>query len=226
MNKLSTRLKTGSAVLLGAVAMLSNTAGADETSDGDTAALSSGFYAEIRGSATFLEDSANGANAFTVLGSRTNFDTGFGVSGAIGRDLSRFLTGSLTNFRAEAEIAYNENGIEGSPGNPEISATAYMANLYYDFQTADAYRNFVPYIGVGVGAATLESDGIALADDEDTVFAYQVRAGLNYRVRPGLLLSLGYRFFDTQDPEFRSALGNFESEYRSHAVEAGLRFRF
>jgi opacity protein-like surface antigen len=226
MNKLLTRLKTSSAVLLGAMAMLSNAAGADETGDGATGAIPSAFYAEIRGSANFLEDSANGMNAPNGLGLSTDFDTGFGVSGAIGRDLSDFLTGSLTNFRAEAEIAYNENGIEGAAGNPEINATAYMANLYYDFQTSDTYRNFVPYVGVGVGAATVELDGIALGDDEDTVFAYQVRAGINYRIRPGLLLSLGYRFFDTQDPEFRSALGNFESEYRSHAVEAGLRFRF
>ena len=195
-------------------------------SDANPDPLGSGFYAQLRGSANFLDDSANGANAPNTLGRNTSFDTGFGISGAIGRDLSRFLTGALTNFRGEFELAYAESGIENRFGNPEIRSTAYMANLYHDLQSADPHGKFIPYVGVGVGAVSVNCEGIGLTDDDDTVFAYQVRAGLGYRIRPDLRLSVGYRFFDAADADFRSATGRFDSEFRSHAVEAGLNYAF
>lgn len=212
--------------LLALLALVSSTAIADEGAKETADAASPDHYISLRGNATFLDEAANGASGIGALGSRTDFDTGFGLSGALGWDLSRRLNGSLKNLRADAEIAYGENGIDGLTGNPEVRATAYMANLYYDFPTTRPHPNLVPYIGVGIGAASLNVDGVPLSDDEDTVFAYQVRAGLAYRVRPDLSLSVGYRFFDTSEPDFAGAAGQFDSEYRSHAVEAGLTFNF
>lgn len=224
--KLIETIQPRSTALIALLALMSSAANAGEDAHGAAHATSSDYYIHLRGNANFLDDAANGANGVGTLGNRTDFDTGFGLSGAVGRDLSRFLSGSLTNFRAEAEIAYGENGIGSLTGNPEVRTYAYMANLYYDFQPLGHHRSVVPYIGVGIGAASLNVDGAPLADDEDTVFAYQVRAGFAYGIRPDLSLSVGYRFFDAGDPEFAGALGRFDSEYRSHAVEAGLSYRF
>lgn len=226
MKTFSTRTKKQLALILAATALTSHSVGAAESGHDESGPLSSGYYAQIRGSANFLDHATNGANSPIALGGNSTFDTGFGAGGAIGRELSSILTGSFANFRVEAEVAYNENGIERMAGNPEVTATTYMANLLYDFPIADTDGRLVTYVGAGLGGASLEADGIALSDDEDTVFAYQVRAGLGYRIRPGFHVSLGYRFFDADDPEFRSSLGRFETEYRSHAIEAGFRYTF
>lgn len=187
---------------------------------------SSGVYLALRGNATFLDDTTNVGNAPVDLRGPIGFDDGFGVGGAIGTDLSHLIAPSFEGLRAEFELAYYENDLEGTASNVEINATAYMANLVYDLQPTSWAPALKPYIGVGVGAATFEFDGTSLLDDKNTKFAYQLRVGLGYEIRPALVLDLGYRFFDATDPEFRSVNGKFDTDYRSHAVEAGVRYRF
>lgn len=187
---------------------------------------SSSVYMALRGNAIFRDDTTNGGNAPVGLRGPIRFDDGFGVAGAIGADLSHFIAPSLEGLRAEFELAYYENDLGGTASNVEANATAYMANLVYDLQPMSWASALKPYIGVGVGAATFEFDGTSLLDDTSTKFAYQLRVGLGYEIRPALILDLGYRYFDASDPEFRSANGKFDTDYRSHAVEAGVRYRF
>ena len=187
---------------------------------------SANVYIELRGSARFLDDTSNTGNAPAVLRGTRDFDTGFGLSTALGSDLSRFFSPSFKSLRAEIELSYYENDLAGVAFNPEVSATAYMANLVYDLQPISGIPKLTPYVGVGIGASTVEIEGTSLRSDESTEFAYQVRVGLGYQLRPTLDLSLGYHFFDVMDPTFRSVSGEFDTEFRSHAVEAGLRYRF
>ena len=59
-------------------------------------------------------------------------------------------------------------------------------------------------------------------DADDTVFAWQVGAGIGYALTPQLTFDLKYRYFATSDPEFDGT----EVEYASHNVYAGIRLHF
>ncbi len=125
------------------------------------------------------------------------------------------------------------NGLSGSvPG--EVQSASFMYNIWVDIDTKTP---FLPYIGGGIGVSSIWIDDVKLSDpelvvtlvdDQDTVFAYQLGAGLGYRLTPWLMLSLDYRWFETIDPEFEFELtGNdFESEFRTHNVGVSLRYQF
>ena len=142
----------------------------------------------------------------------------------------------------------------GSPGTPpeavaalrgkravdgDVSAFTLMANLYYDI---DADSGWKPYVGGGVGLSRLSissrsrATGVTLADDEDTVFAYKVGAGIGYDIdvndetsgeRP-VTVSLDYRYFGTEDPTFRGSVTGtkFDTEQEGHYIGASLKVWF
>ncbi len=199
-----------------------------------------GAYAELRAGANFLQDADNDGGSLN--GSEVDFDTGFAASGAIGYAFSNrniFGYGFWNNLRAEFEGFFNYNEIDDVSAAPalfrdrdaEVTASGGMFNLYYDFDGGSVlgprFANWKPYIGAGVGGAVIDVDDADLRDDADVVLAYQARAGVGYEFTPSVTLSVGYRFFDTADPEFTAADGSrFDSEYRSHTVEVGVRYSF
>lgn len=111
----------------------------------------------------------------------------------------------------------------------DVSALSFMVNGYFDWQNPSP---LTPYLGAGIGFARvsmndLKVEGVRLVDDSDTVFAYQLAAGVGWEFMPNLTLDLGYRYFATADPEFRDVEGDtFESEYKSHNLMLGLRIGF
>ena len=76
------------------------------------------------------------------------------------------------------------------------------------------------------------ADGESFVDDRDTVFAYQVGAGIGYEFPlsegRSLTVSLDWRYFDTQTPTFTGKLtGNeFETEISGHDIGIGLMYGF
>ena len=53
----------------------------------------------------------------------------------------------------------------------------------------DAAKRWAVYIGGGIGAAYLDTEG-----DDDTVFAYQGSLGFSFAATPNVVLSLGYQY--------------------------------
>ena len=111
---------------------------------------------------------------------------------------------------------------------------AFMANVDYDFDTGSRW---VPYVGGGLGVATISIDtenaqGISLSDDSDTVFAYQVGAGIGYEfpLEEGrsVTVSLDWRYFGTQDPTFKGDVsgGDFDVGISGHDIGIGLIYGF
>lgn len=196
-----------------------------------------GSYAEFRAGASFRDDADNDGS---VNGS-TDFDPGTSLGAAIGYSFGRgdnFGLPFLNGFRLEVEYLRQENDVNdigfvsvgNGPGDSanEIELNAFMFNVYYDHDTGTAWT---PYIGGGVGAAIVDfeasSGGNSVVDDSDTVLAFQARTGIGYEISPSVVLSVGYRFFGTDDPQFNVTNGGqFDSEYFSHTAEAGLRVYF
>lgn len=103
----------------------------------------------------------------------------------------------------------------------DVKAWSFLANVWYDFDLGNDSR-FTPFIGGGIGAASVAVDysaGIAGTfttgassntyavsartsfDDSSWVFAYQLGVGLGYDLGGGTLLSAQYRYFGTSEAE-------------------------
>jgi outer membrane protein OmpA-like peptidoglycan-associated protein len=133
-------------------------------------------------------------------------------------------------LRLELEFDYRRNDIDTlkpGGGSGETNVINGMVNALYDFQTRTA---FTPYLGVGIGWANVEwtdLSGTLTGSDDDNVFAYQGIAGVAYGVTPNLKLSIDYRYFATEDPEFEAVGGGtIDTEYQAHTVMVGLRYEF
>ncbi len=116
----------------------------------------------------------------------------------------------------------------------DFSMIAFMANVDYDFDTGSRW---VPYVGGGLGVATISIDtetntGRSTADDSDTVFAYQVGAGLGYEFpleeSRSVTVSLDWRYFATQDPTFKGDVtgGEFDVGISGHDIGIGIIYGF
>ncbi len=154
------------------------------------------------------------------------------------------------NLRSELELSYrniNINGMRLEGSNPsqivgvhgDFGTLAGMLNGYWEFVDFGPEK-VKPYIGGGVGFALarpnlIQSDGTeAVINDNESSFAWQWMAGLNYKASPTLDAFVEYRSFtadsfrlDTEIPEV-AGLGNGSGpfDYRSGTVLFGLRARF
>ncbi len=116
-----------------------------------------------------------------------------------------------------------------------FSMLAFMANVDYDFDTGSRW---VPYIGGGLGVASISIDvesvatGRSLSDDSDTVFAYQAGAGLGYEFPleggRSITVSLDWRYFGTSSPTFKGDVsdGRFDVAINGHDVGIGIIYGF
>jgi len=156
------------------------------------------------------------------------FDKGFAFGVAAG-----YAFGST---RLEGEIAYQKNDYDklNVPGvgsgstdvDGDATSTAFLVNGYYDFKNNSS---ITPFIGAGlgfakvdVGAISVPGFGTVTTSADDTVFAYQVGAGVGFAVNEKVSLDLKYRYFATSDPDFEGT----EAEYSSHNLYAGVRVSF
>ena len=152
------------------------------------------------------------------------YDTGFGITGALGYDFGM--------FRVEGEVGYRKNDYDkvGASGQPKVNTGGdvsnwdLMVNGYLDIKTETP---FTPYVGLGIGGAFLDSSavnagGITIRSDNDSVFAYQAIAGVAYTFAEVWMAQLEYRFFGTTDPTY----GGTESEYKAHNLFIGIRYNF
>jgi opacity protein-like surface antigen len=193
--------------------------------------------------------------AGTEVGWTTEFERGYSVSAAYGRDYGA--------WRGEVEIALQSNDIDthngvqaagialanedagvlitGSSnlgvtvgalvddGAGSVKSTFLMANAYYDFGGDSA---FSPYIGAGVGVAKVEVEyapsGVGIVDDSDTLIAYQLIGGASYDLSDAMAIFAQARYRATPDVETQVDLfdAKLDVENTSTLLEAGVRFRF
>ena len=124
------------------------------------------------------------------------------------------------------------DGLKGTyPMDGDLSSLSLMVNLHYDFDPGLGWK---PYVGGGIGLSrismTAASSGRQTTDDDDTVFAYQIGAGLGYELggsddRP-VIVTLDFRHFATSDPTFQGSVTGtpFDSDVSGNYVGVGLRF--
>ncbi|MET0154483.1 MAG: outer membrane beta-barrel protein [Rickettsiales bacterium] len=172
-------------------------------------------YLRLSGFSVYMNDPAF-ENVSTGVKSDVGVKDGFGGAVALGFRLPNYT-------RAEVEGYYRRNDID-DPAVEALGPDAYetygaMANLYYDLPFS---RGFMPYIGGGAGYARLKTGDVF----KDDVFAYQGMAGAQFFFRPNTALTVGYRYFATQDARLTVGSGRVDASYETHNAEAGLSFGF
>lgn len=227
-----------------ALAMTATAASADP--NGWYGAVDAGFHTMEDG--INAESSTTGANwnwevndgwaAFARLGYRFNPNWRLELEGGYrAGDIGtvRAITGSqgLCNLTPATGGCFSPEG--------DITSTTLMANLIYDFGSADAVLR--PFVGLGVGVNRVNTDAIGnlranrtaalAADDSSTEFAAQAIAGLAWALSERTSLDLTYRYL-TGDAAWASttagtgvgatAFGTWEGDYdQSHTVSLGPR---
>lgn len=205
-----------SLLALGLAAMVSSAADAKETWPR--------WYVGLGGAWSHTQDSdASG------LGADIDFESGWGASIALGYYLP-VDTGPNLALRTELEGAWRSSDLDsvgGVASSGDYESRAVMLNIYGDFRNS---TRWTPYIGAGIGYATVELSGTALGltDDKDSVLAYQGMAGVSYAPVsiPNTEWRLGYRYFATEDPSYSVGGASVETEYGTHNLEAGVNLRF
>lgn len=169
---------------------------------------------------------------------RLEFDPGVFVGGTGGYDFGV--------VRVEGEFSYKYNELEQVTNRDtgyryrnvdgEVGSFAFMANVFLDLHNETPVT---PYLGGGVGFATIYvSDTYAYDnqgriyiydEDEDSVFAYQIGGGLDIALNRRISLDLGYRYFATEKASFNNSWYSDQLKtlkLQSHNVAVGVRFKF
>ena len=180
-----------------------------------------GWYGGVKAGVAMATDSD-----ITITGLPTveiEYDTGFTVGGAIGY--------IMENFRLEGEISYQASDVDSIAGvsldllgvSAEVSALTFLANGYWDFVTESG---FTPYLTAGIGATKVELEMTGEPSEDDTVFAYQLGAGVGFALSETVELDFGYRYLGATDAEFTDGIDKAEVTIGSHNLLVGLRFAF
>ena len=198
-------------------------------------ATDKGMYVSANVGVSILSDSE--ANIPGVINAEISYDIGplTILGGALGYNFGDLRAEGEITFRTNDTDTFTSGGTAFTQG--EVSALSFMVNGFYDFHTANS--SLVPYLGVGMGVANIDADvtapsisSLALVDDNATVFAYQLMAGLGYKIGSATTITIDYRYFATSDPEFSPGpafvpgLPDVESEYSNHSFNLGVRVAF
>jgi len=147
------------------------------------------------------------------------FDTGFGITAAIGNAFENGLRGEVEFGYRTSDVDDFDSDLGSDSNNGDISTISLMVNGYYDFMPKET---ICPFIGAGIGYANVDGDFDELGSDDDNVFAYQVAVGVAFAINPQTKIDVQYRYFDTDDGDF----DDLEVEYGTHNAMLGVRYSF
>ncbi|RHW19164.1 hypothetical protein D1610_03375 [Sphingomonas gilva] len=186
----------------------------------------------------------------TISGS-IQTDTGFAVAGALGYDFG-MLRAEVEGSWSEADISGIaitgasaggeeididdfdlEDACDGDPdcvgffgpggfGDAKVRQLGAMANVWLDIPLGGVE----PYVGGGVGVVDLKVTESGA--DSETLFAWQLGAGVAVPVGDKMKITVDYRHRETDRPDFgsTSSEGIAAERIKSDAAFLGLRFYF
>jgi len=178
-------------------------------------------------------------NPVTTKNAEVQFDPGINAGVCGGYDFGF--------FRLEGEMSYKNNEITGvnEPTygiryvnvDGHLGVFSMMLNGFFDLHNESPVT---PYLGGGMGFANLNLSTTRGVDanlgvqnnhifgaDQDTVFAYQAGAGLEFALNRRLSLDLGYRYFGTGRASFRKDWPNStDMRLGSNNAQVGFRVKF
>lgn len=154
-----------------------------------------------------------------------DLDSGFTTAAALGH---RYGNGLST----EIELAYaggDLDTVSGATATGDAEIYSLMAGIRYHLPVGGPVR---PFVDAGIGLALVDVDDASpiagsRISDSDGAFAWRAGAGISWPASKRIELTLSYRYFAVPDLGFATDAGaSVDSDYRSHSVLFGLRYRF
>ena len=153
----------------------------------------------------------SGTNQLT--GDITNFVIDYSLVGTGALGYAWVPPDSPVGFRLELEGGYRRTEIDYivvSAGPTILTAEGYnesisaMANGYVDFNFG---KRIAPYLGGGIGAARVSRrefvvNGVPLSNKYIHTGAWQIMAGVGFRLSPGAIIGLELRHFELMEFQF------------------------
>ncbi len=201
--------------------------------------------------------------ASNFFNSGAKAEGGFVLGAAVGGDLSQVLKGlrgelelayRKNKFKSGNQVVTNPGttsktatftdtagtltlsgtfvgGTSVASSRGELQTWTLLANAWYDI---DLGSDLTPYIGGGIGYADNELKHGALADGSGDDFAWQLGAGINYKIGDKTSIGVGYRYVDAGDIKITLASrpggsppeGTYDYDVQSHSVMANINFQF
>lgn len=168
-----------------------------------TTAMAAGPYVGVSAGLAIVHDSDVDVPGFGS--GEVSYDMGYGLNLSAGY--------GMDPFRGELEFGYKTADLEDV--DESLDVMSYMVNGYYDFKTSNSFN---PFVGAGLGFINADID-----DTDDTVFGYQLTAGIAMNIAPNLNLDLAYRYQSTFGD---LDLDGVDVSYDSSNITAGIRYNF
>ncbi len=172
---------------------------------------------------------------------RVEFNPGVSMGGTGGYDFGIIRVEGEISYKftkmksiTEKSTGYGYRDVDGT-----LDAVAFMFNTFLDIPTGSPVT---PYLGGGIGFAGIHLSNTygtdtrttysrlkLYEDDYDSVFAYQIGAGVEIALNRRLSLDLGYRYFCTDTARIGTDNHNMvitNIKLESHNANVGVRFKF
>ena len=166
---------------------------------------------------------------------KVTFDPGIYLGASGGYDFGFLrLEGELSYRNAPIDTVTESSDERLRNVDGDLGAFATMFNVFLDLHNPS---RVTPYLGGGIGFATLHlSDTTGFDNEEefqlydesdDTVFAYQVGAGMDIAINSRYSLDIGYRYFVTDKANFEGdSIPSDLRRFESHNAMVGFKVKF
>lgn len=134
--------------------------------------------------------------------------------------------------RVELEYSYTDADIDSSNvsnDKGEVETKALFVNGFHDIETNSKFK---PYFGAGIGLMDVDvkykESGVEVVDDDDTIFAFQVIAGLGYEITDRFNIFAQARYRNGEDTEVQTNVlsGKSDIEIEHYIYDIGIRYSF
>jgi opacity protein-like surface antigen len=167
-------------------------------------------YLTLDGGVSLMQD-------VKIDSTKLGMDTGYRIGLAGGYNLNKWAAIEL-----ETGFIYNE--FEDSNGDAWLGMVPVLANAVFRYENQ---TRFVPFIGAGAGGAfsILEAP---TDSDTDFVFAWQLMAGVDYKIGENMCLGVRYNYFSTCDQsyDFGNGVEIKLKDVATHSVGVAFTYRF
>lgn len=195
------------------------------------------YFTGFLGTSFATDTTVSGFDNSTVPGTsfsdQVSFDPGVYVGGTGGYDFGFLRLEGELSYRHAGLDTVTENGVRFRNVDGDLGVFAGMFNAFFDLHNPS---RVTPYLGGGIGFATVHiSDTTAFTNtgkvflydnSSDTVFAYQVGAGMDIAITNRYSVDVGYRYFKTEKAQLDGDFISSELRFESHNAMVGFKFKF